>query len=258
MKFHILTLFPEMCDAVLHSSILGRAEEKGILEFNTVNIRDFAGNKHNRVDDYPYGGGRGMVMQAPPVYDAYRSVAEHKEIKPYVIHMSPKGKVFNQQKAIELSKKEELVFVCGHYEGIDQRVIDLIVDEEISVGDYVLTGGELPAMVVIDSVSRMLDGVLSNEDSFTDESHFDGLLEYPHYTRPPVFEGMEVPEVLLSGDHAKIAAWRRRESLLITKEKRPDMYEENLDAYELELNPPPKRKRKKHKKLTDCEKIEQV
>ena len=256
MKFHILTLFPEMFDAVLHSSILGRAEEKGILEFNTVNIRDFAGNKHNRVDDYPYGGGRGMVMQAPPVYDAYMSVAKNACTKPYVIHMSPKGKVFNQQKAIELSKKDEIVFLCGHYEGIDQRVIDKIVDEEISIGDYVLTGGELPAMVVIDSVSRMLDGVLSNEDSFTDESHFDGLLEYPHYTRPPVFEGAEVPEVLLSGDHAKIKAWRRRESLLITKEKRPDMYEKNAAEYELELNPPPKRKRKKRKKLTDCEKID--
>ena len=208
MTFHVLTLFPEMFDAVFHSSMLGRAEEKGILKFNMVNIRDFAGNKHNRVDDAPYGGGRGMVMQAPPVYDAFMSIAEKLPKKPHVIHMSPKGKVFNQAKAIELSKYDELVFLCGHYEGIDQRVLDEIVDEEISIGDYVLTGGEIPAMTVIDSVSRMIDGVLSNEDSFTDESHYDGLLEYPHYTRPPVFMGREVPEVLLSGDHAKIDAWR--------------------------------------------------
>lgn len=245
MKFHVLTLFPEMFDAVLHSSMLGRAEEKGILEFNLVNIRDFAGNKHNRVDDAPYGGGRGMVMQAPPVYDAYVSVCSPDSPKPRVIHMSPKGEVFSQQKAIELSKYEELVFICGHYEGIDQRLIDEIVDEEISVGDYVLTGGEIPAMVVIDSVSRMIEGVLSNEDSFTDESHYDGLLEYPHYTRPPEFMGRKVPDVLLSGDHAKIDAWRRRQSLLITKEKRPDLYEEKRDIYEMELNPPPKRKKKR-------------
>lgn len=245
MTFHILTLFPEMFDAVLHSSMLGRAEEKGILKFNTVNIRDFAGNKHNRVDDAPYGGGRGMVMQAPPVYDAYMSIAKDLSHKPRVIHMSPKGKVFTQEKAIELSKYDELIFLCGHYEGIDQRLLDEIVDEEISIGDYVLTGGEIPAMTVIDAVSRMIDGVLSNEDSFTDESHYDGLLEYPHYTRPPVFMGREVPGVLLSGDHAKIAAWRRHQSLLITKEKRPDMYAKNEQNYETELNPPPKKRRKR-------------
>lgn len=245
MNFHVLTLFPEMFEGVLHSSMLGRAEEKGILKFNLVNIRDYSGNKHNRVDDAPYGGGRGMVMQAPPVYDAYESVASSLAEKPYVVYMSPKGSVFTQKKAIELSKKDNLVILCGHYEGIDQRVIDEIVDEEISIGDYVLTGGEIPAMTVIDSVSRMIDGVLSNEDSFTDESHYDGLLEYPHYTRPPVFHGAEVPEVLLSGDHARIAAWRRRKSLLITKQKRPDMYAEHADIYESELNPPPKRRRKK-------------
>ncbi len=245
MKFHILTLFPEMFQGVLYDSMLGRAEEKGILQFNLINIRDFANNKHNRVDDAPYGGGRGMVMQAPPVFDAYNSIASKLSEKPYVIYMSPKGKVFEQKKAIELSKKEELVILCGHYEGIDQRVIDEIVDEEISIGDYVLTGGEIPAMTVIDAVSRMIDGVLSNEDSFTDESHYDGLLEYPHYTRPPEFHGKTVPEVLLSGDHAKINAWRRRQSLLITKEKRPDMYEKQYDFYETELNPPPKKRRKK-------------
>lgn len=245
MNFHILTLFPEMFDGIIHTSMLGRAEEKGILNFNIVNIRDFSTNKHNRVDDAPYGGGRGMVMQAPPVYDAYMSVAQKLGSKPHVIHMSPRGAVFNQQKAIELSKKDNLLFLCGHYEGIDQRVLDEIADEEISVGDYVLTGGELPAMTVIDAVSRMIDGVLSNEDSFTDESHFDGLLEYPQYTRPPVFMGREVPEVLLSGDHAKINEWRRRQSILITKENRPDMYEKNAAVYETELNPSPKRRRKR-------------
>lgn len=235
MTFHILTLFPEMFGAVLHSSMLGRAEEKGILKFNLINIRDFSGNKHNRVDDYPYGGGRGMVMQAEPVYDAYKSVADTLNEKPYVIYMSPKGKVFNQKKAVELSEKNDIVFLCGHYEGIDQRVLDEIVDEEISIGDYVLTGGEIPTMTVIDSVSRMIDGVLSNEESFTDESHFGGLLEYPHYTRPSEFHGVKVPDILLSGDHAKIEAWRRKQSLLITKEKRPDMYNADFENYEAEL-----------------------
>ena len=245
MNFHVLTLFPEMFEGVLHSSMLGRAEEKGILKFNLINIRDYSANKHNRVDDAPYGGGRGMVMQAPPVYDAYMSVAKETKEKPYVIYMSPKGRVFDQQKAIELSKKEDVLILCGHYEGIDQRVLDEIVDEEISIGDYVLTGGEIPAMTVIDSVSRMIDGVLSNEDSFMDESHYDGLLEYPHYTRPPEFHGMTVPEVLLSGDHARIARWRREQSLLITKEKRPDLYEKKADVYESELNPPKKRRSKR-------------
>ena len=244
MKFHVLTLFPEMFSGVLHSSMLGRAEEKGILNFNLINIRDFSGNKHNRVDDAPYGGGRGMVMQPQPVFDAYMSVAEKTNEKPYVIYMSPKGKVFDQQKAIELSKKEDVVIICGHYEGIDQRVLDEIVDEDISIGDYVLTGGEIPAMAIIDSVSRMIGGVLPDEESFTEESHFDGLLEYPHYTRPPVFHGVAVPEVLTSGDHAKIAEWRRRQSLLITKEKRPDLYEKRADVYESELNPPLKKRRK--------------
>lgn len=245
MTFHILTLFPEMFSNVLHSSMLGRAEEKGILNFNVVNIRDFSTNKHNRVDDYPYGGGRGMVMQAPPVYDAYVGIANSLPYKPHVIYMSPKGNVFNQQRAVELSEKKDIVLLCGHYEGIDQRVLDEIVDEEISIGDYVLTGGEIPAMAVIDSVSRMIDGVLSNEDSFTEESHFDGLLEYPHYTRPSEFHGVKVPDVLLSGDHAKIDAWRRRESLLITKERRPDMYNVDYERFEAELNPPPKKKRKR-------------
>lgn len=228
MKFHVLTLFPEMFSSVIHDSMLGRAEKKNLLEFNVINIRDFAVNKHKRVDDYPYGGGRGMVMQAEPIYNAYKSICEDigSDTKPYVIYMSPKGKVFTQRKAVELSFNENLVLLCGHYEGVDQRIIDEIVDEEISIGDYVLTGGEIPAMVVIDSVSRMLEGVLSNEDSFTDESHYSGLLEYPHYTRPPLFNGREVPEVLLSGNHSLISKWRMEKSLEITAEKRPDMMEE--------------------------------
>lgn len=225
MKFHILTLFPEMFEPVFHSSMLGRAEKKDIIKFNTVNIRDFADNKHNRVDDYPYGGGRGMVMQAPPIYAAYESVCAQCSQKPHVVYMSPKGAVLNQAAAVRLSRLEEIVILCGHYEGVDQRVIDEIVDEEISIGDYVLTGGEIPAMVLVDTVSRMLEGVLSNEDSYTDESHYNGLLEYPQYTRPPEFHGVKVPEVLLSGNHALISKWRYESALEETKKKRPDMYE---------------------------------
>lgn len=231
MKFHVLTLFPEMFSGVLHDSMLGRAEKKNIIEFNIVNIRDFACNKHNRVDDYPYGGGRGMVMQAEPIYKAYESICNDIGEKPYVIYMSPKGTVFSQGKAVELSLKENLLILCGHYEGVDQRIIDEIVDEEISIGDYVLTGGEIPAMAVIDSVSRMVEGVLSNEDSFTDESHYSGLLEYPHYTRPPVFMGREVPEALLSGNHSLIEKWRMEKSLEETQKKRPDMLEKYKNRF---------------------------
>jgi len=223
MIFDILTLFPEMFDGVLNSSMLGRAADKGILEFNAVNIRDFADNKHNRVDDAPYGGGRGMVMQAPPIYSAFKSIEEKRGAKPHLIYMSPKGKVLTQKDAIRLSEMQNIAILCGHYEGIDQRIIDEIVDEEISIGDYVLTGGELPAMVLIDTISRMIDGVLSNEDSFTDESHFNGLLEYPHYTRPPEFHGMTVPDVLLSGNHAEIEKWRKKKSLEVTQKYRPDL-----------------------------------
>ncbi len=227
MKFHILTLFPEMFSGVLHESMLGRAEKNNIIEFNVINIRDFAANKHNRVDDYPYGGGRGMVMQAEPIYRAYESVCNAVGEKPHVVYMSPKGKVFSQAHAVRLSRMENLLILCGHYEGVDQRIIDEIVDEEISIGDYVLTGGEIPAMAVIDSVSRMIEGVLSNEDSFCDESHYGGLLEYPHYTRPPVFHGVEVPEVLLSGNHALISKWRHQMAVEETRRKRPDL----LDKY---------------------------
>ena len=223
MIFDILTLFPEMFDGVVGSSMLGRAAEKGILEFNTINIRDFANNKHNRVDDAPYGGGRGMVMQAPPIYDAFKSIEDARGKKPHLIYMSPKGKVLTQKDAIRFSEMDNIAILCGHYEGVDQRIIDEIVDEEISIGDYVLTGGELPAMVLIDTISRMIDGVLSNEDSFTDESHFNGLLEYPHYTRPPEFHGMTVPDVLLSGNHAEIAKWRKQKSIETTEKYRPDL-----------------------------------
>ncbi len=216
-----------MFSGVLHGSMLGRAEKNNIIEFNVINIRDFAANKHNRVDDYPYGGGRGMVMQAEPIYRAYESVCNAVGEKPHVVYMSPKGKVFSQAHAVRLSRMENLLILCGHYEGVDQRIIDEIVDEEISIGDYVLTGGEIPAMAVIDSVSRMIEGVLSNEDSFCDESHYGGLLEYPHYTRPPVFHGVEVPEVLLSGNHALISKWRHQMAVEETRRKRPDL----LDKY---------------------------
>lgn len=226
MRFSILTLFPEMFPAVLGSSMLGRAQENGILQFDLINIRDFTQNKHNRVDDAPYGGGRGMVMQAQPIYDAYMSIAGGLEEKPHTIYLSPKGKVFDQQKAIALSKLEHLVLLCGHYEGVDQRILDEIVDEEISIGDYVLTGGEIPALAVIDATSRMIAGVLASEESFTDESHYDGLLEYPQYTRPYEFHGRTVPEILLSGDHAKIAAWRHAQAVEETRKKRPDLLKE--------------------------------
>ena len=229
MKVDILTLFPEMVDTVLSESIIGRARKAGILDISCINIRDFADNKHNRVDDYPYGGGNGMVMQPQPIYNAYMSIVEKSEEKPYVIYMSPQGRVFNQHIARELLNKKHIVLLCGHYEGVDERIIEEIVDEEISIGDYVLTGGEVPAIVVCDCISRMVPGVLSNDECFSEESHFDGKLEYPQYTRPPVFMGREVPEVLLSGHHANIQKWRQEQSLLRTKSKRPDMIKEDAD-----------------------------
>ena len=219
MRFNVLTLFPEMFD-VMNESIIGRAVEAGTVEINTVNIRDFANNKHNRVDDYPYGGGAGMVMQAPPVYDAYKSLNVDKKVP--VIYMSPQGRRFNQEIAKELAQHEEIVLLCGHYEGIDERVIEEIVTDEISIGDYVLTGGELPAMVIIDTVSRLVDGVLAKE-SIEEESFTNGLLEYPQYTRPEEFLGKKVPDVLLSGHHANIKKWREEQSLERTKKKRPDL-----------------------------------
>ena len=218
MKFDVLTLFPEMFEP-LSKSIIGKAEEKQLIDINLINIRDFSKNKHKKVDDTPYGGGAGMVMQADVVYDAYKSI-EDKNAK--VIYLSPQGKVLNQKKVEELSKEEHLILLCGHYEGIDQRVIDKIVDEEISIGDYILTGGEIPAMVLIDSVSRYVDGVLS-EDSTSEESFSQGLLEYPQYTRPEIFEDVKVPEILLSGHHENINKWRRCESLKNTYLKRPEL-----------------------------------
>ena len=223
MRIDILTLFPDMCNAVMNESIIGRAQSAGKVEIVCTNIRDYAGNKHNKVDDTPYGGGMGMIMAANPIYDCYKSLYNEDEPKPHLVYLSPKGTTFNQQTAIEFSKLDRLVLLCGHYEGIDQRVIDEIVDEEISIGDFVLTGGELPALAVADAVCRMLPGVLSEDICFEEESHFDGLLEFPQYTRPAVWHEKEVPEVLLSGNHAKINDWRRAESLLATMEKRPDM-----------------------------------
>ena len=218
MKFDVLTLFPEMFEP-LNSSIIGRAKEKNLIEINLINIRDFSKDKHKKVDDTPYGGGAGMVMMPDVVYDAYKSV-EDKNAK--VIYMSPQGKKLTQKKVEELAKQEHLIILCGHYEGIDQRVIDKIVDEEISIGDYVLTGGEIPAMVLIDSVSRYNSGVIA-EESREEESFANGLLEYPQYTRPEVFEGIKVPEILLSGHHANIEKWRKEKALEITKLKRPDL-----------------------------------
>lgn len=219
MKFDVLTLFPEMFET-LKESIIGKALERKIIEINTINIRDFSKNKHKKVDDTPYGGGAGMVMMPDVVYDSYMSIPHKENAK--VIYLSPKGKVLNQQKVEELSKQEHLILLCGHYEGIDQRVLDEIVDEEISIGDYVLTGGELPAMVLIDSVSRYVEGVL-NKESVSEESFTNGLLEYPQYTRPEAFLNKKVPEILLSGHHENIKKWRREQSLEITKQKRPEL-----------------------------------
>jgi tRNA (guanine37-N1)-methyltransferase len=234
MNFHVLTLFPDMIMQGLNTSITGRAMEKGLIHVNTVNIRDFSEDKHNRVDDYPYGGGAGMVMQAEPVYKAYGYLANHIKMskedpqsyqKPRVIYVTPQGSIFNQSFARELAQEEDLILLCGHYEGIDERVLDMIVTDYVSIGDYVLTGGELPAMVMIDAISRLIPGVLNNEISSEFESLQDNLLEYPQYTRPEVFMGQRVPEVLLSGHHANIEAWRRHQSILRTYERRPDLLE---------------------------------
>ncbi|EGD45859.1 tRNA (guanine-N1)-methyltransferase [Ruminiclostridium papyrosolvens DSM 2782] len=225
MKFDVLTLFPELFVSVMGESIIGRAQKNGLVEVNAVNIRDYSKDKHRKVDDYPFGGGNGMVMMCQPVIDAYKAITEEMEQKPKVLYMSPQGKVLTQDMAKELSTQEHLILLCGHYEGIDERIIEEIVDEEISIGDYVLTGGELPAMVLIDCVSRLIPGVLSTEGSFSDESHFNGLLEYPQYTRPADYNGNKVPDVLLSGHHANIDKWRMQQSLNRTREKRPDLYE---------------------------------
>ncbi len=237
MRIEIATLFPEMCETVLSESIIGRARKKGCIDISCRNIRDYTNDKHRRVDDIPYGGGMGMVMQADPIFNCYNAVCEELGDKPHTIYMSPKGTVFTQSKAAELLSYENILIICGHYEGVDQRILDLIVDEEISVGDYVLTGGEIPAIVVTDAVSRMCEGVLSDEACYKDESHFNGLLEYPQYTRPEEWHGMKVPEVLLSGHHKKIEEYRLSESIRVTKERRPDMYEKYMNS----LNDPDKK-----------------
>ena len=238
MNYHVLTLFPEMILQGLNTSITGRALEKGILSLEAINIRDFSENKHNKVDDYPYGGGAGMVMAAGPVYRAYEHTVDsikksclndNMEKKPRVIYLTPQGKVFHQTIAEELAKEEDLIFLCGHYEGIDERVLEMIVTDYISIGDYVLTGGELPAMVMIDAISRLIPGVLNNDVSAEFESLQDNLLEYPQYTRPEEFMGKGVPEVLLSGHHGNIDKWRREQSIIRTAKNRPDLLEKAKD-----------------------------
>ena len=229
MRIDILTLFPDMCRAVFNESITGRAIQKGILQIHARNIRDYTLDKHNRVDDTPYGGGMGMLMQAQPIYDCFKALCEELGERPHLVYMSPQGSVLTQQKAVELSKLPNLCILCGHYEGVDERVLEEIVDEEISIGDYVLTGGELPALVLADSIARMIDGVLANEDAYTLESHYNSLLEYPQYTKPAVWNEKEVPAVLLSGHHANIEKWRHEQSLLRTKQRRPDLYKKYID-----------------------------
>lgn len=255
MHFHIMTLFPEMVLEGLRTSIIGRAEEKGCISIEAVNIRDYTLDKHKKVDDYTYGGGAGMLMQAQPVYDCWkalndmiirrRSVAQEKlsenVSKTRVIYVTPQGEVFHQKKAAELSQEEDLIFLCGHYEGIDERVLEEIVTDYISIGDYVLTGGELPAMVIIDAVSRLVPGVLNNGESAQTESHTNGLLEYPQYSRPEIWHEKKVPDVLLSGHHANIEKWRLEQSMKRTKERRPELYAAYLEANPLQ----PEKKRRK-------------
>ncbi len=243
MNFHIMTLFPEMVMGGLSESITGRAMEKKLINIEAVNIRDFAGNRYGHVDDYTYGGGAGMLMQAKPVYDAYMSIKDKIGSKPRVLYMTPQGTRFNQDMAMELSKENDLVLLCGHYEGIDERVLEMIVTDYVSIGDFVLTGGELPAMMIVDAVSRLIPGVLGSDESSLYESFYDGLLEYPQYTRPVEFMGMRVPDVLMSGHHKNIADWRYEQSLERTRERRPDLYDEYVREHEAEL-----KKYYKHKK----------
>lgn len=241
MNFHVLTLFPEMIDQGMNTSIMGRAIEKGVISLSAVNIRDFAANKHNRVDDYPYGGGAGMVMQPEPIYSAYEhvrrkiqkreAVSDEERHKSYrVIYLTPQGKVFHQDMAKEFAKEKDLIFLCGHYEGVDERVLEEIVTDHISIGDYVLTGGELPAMVLMDAIARMVPEVLHNDVSAETETFSDNLLEYPQYTRPAEWKRKKVPDVLLSGHHANIEKWRQEQSMLRTKERRPDLLENKMDT----------------------------
>ena len=243
-QFFVLTLFPEMIEQTLSHSIMGRAQKEGHISVEAVNIRDFTQNKHKHVDDYPYGGGAGLVMQGQPIYDAYQSLlpkAEHAR----VVFMTPQGRPFTQRVAEELAQEENLVFLCGHYEGIDERVLEMIVTDYVSIGDFVLTGGELPAMMIVDATSRLVPGVLGSDESAVYESFYDGLLEYPQYTRPEEFMGKKVPEVLLSGHHKNIEEWRYEQSMQRTQERRPDLYEIYVEAHREELE---KRRRKKEEK----------
>lgn len=241
-----MTLFPEMINNALSNSITGRAIEKQLIGLETINFRDFANNKYGHVDDYTYGGGAGMLIQAEPVYLAYKSIEEKMQKKPRVLYMTPQGKTFNQSMAEELAGESDIVLLCGHYEGIDERVLEMIVTDNVSIGDFVLTGGELPAMMIVDAVSRLVPGVLGSDESAVYESFYDGLLEYPQYTRPEVFMGQKVPDVLLSGHHKNIAEWRFEQSLQRTKERRPDLYLKYVEEHREELE---KREKKIRKKL---------
>ena len=247
MHFYVMTLFPELIEKGMHTGVLYKAMEAGILSLDTFHIRDYTIEKHKRVDDYTYGGGAGMLIQAQPVYDTYQAVLERlgdsAGKKPRVVYATPQGSVFDQAKAEELAKEEDLIFLCGHYEGIDERVLEEIVTDNISIGDYVLTGGELPALVMMDAISRLIPGVLNNDESATTESFNDGLLEYPQYTRPEEWRGKKVPEILLSGHHGNVEKWRLEQSLERTKERRPDLYEKYM-----ELHPPQPEKKKRRKK----------
>lgn len=235
MNFYILTLFPDMVSDGLHTSIIGRAVQNGLLTIETINIRDYSKDKHKKVDDYPYGGGAGMVMQAQPVYDAWKAVVDRIGYRPKTVYLTPQGSVFNQPQAKKLALEKDLILLCGHYEGIDERVLEEIVTDYISIGDYVLTGGELAAMVVVDAISRMVPGVLTNMDSGSSESLEGNLLEYPQYSRPEEWNGNKVPAILLSGDHAKVDAWRRSQSIERTARRRPDLLEKaTLSAKEWE------------------------
>lgn len=229
MRIDIMTLFPEMCEAFLSESIIGRARKADRVTIQCHNIRDYTEDKHKRVDDYPYGGGTGMIMQAQPIYDCYKAVCQLSDQPSHVVYLSPQGRTLNQGVVRELSEYDHLILLCGHYEGVDERVLDEIVDEEISIGDYVLTGGEMPACILTDAICRMLPGVLANEDAYTLESHYGHLLEYPQYTRPPEWNGRDVPPVLLSGDHGKVDQWRLEQAVQRTAAKRPDM----LDGVDL-------------------------
>lgn len=244
MKFDVMTLFPEMIEQGLNTSIIGRAIKNGLLSLNAINIRDFTTEKHGKVDDYTYGGGAGMLMQAQPIYDAFQSLIKDapEDEKRRVIYVTPQGTTFNQRMAEELAKESHLIFLCGHYEGVDERVLEEIVTDYVSIGDYVLTGGELPVMVMVDAIARNVPGVLHNDDSADTESFHDDLLEYPQYTRPEVWHDKKVPAILMSGDHAKVDAWRLEQSIARTKERRPDLYEKYMATH-----PPvePKKRRKK-------------